>query len=130
MEENISKKKLREFGLLFGFLLPIIFGWILPSLTGHSFRFWTLWISIPSLILAISKPRLLSYPYRGWMKLGYILGWLNSRLILGLIFILVLFPMAIFMKFFGYDPLRLKKQKVRSYFENKTDHMVDLRKIF
>ena len=87
MKNRIPKKILREFGYLIGFAFPFIIGWILPSLGGHSFRTWTLWISVPSLILAISRPELLLYPYKAWMKLGNILGWLNSRIILGLVFL-------------------------------------------
>ena len=62
------------------------------------------------LILANIRPRLLLYPYKLWMAIGHILGWVNSRLILGLVFILVLQPIAIVMKLFGYDPLKIRKE--------------------
>ena len=55
MKNNIPKKKLREFGFLIGFTFPMI----LPLIGGHSFRTWTIGISIPSLILAITRPSLL-----------------------------------------------------------------------
>ena len=64
------------------------------------------------------------------MKLGKILGWINSHLILGLIFIIVLQPTALVMKFFGYDPLRLKKTKTNSYREIRKDVTIDLKRIF
>ena len=109
MRKNISEKILREFGLIIGFLFPILIGWILPSLGGHPFRLWTLWIGIPSLILAIFRPGILLYPYRSWMKLGLILGWLNSRIVLMLVFLIVLQPIALIMGLLGHDPLRTKK---------------------
>ena len=90
MKESISKKQLREFGFLIGFGFPIIIGWIIPAIGGHIFRSWSLWVGCPSLILGILKPRLLFYPYQGWMKIGNALGWVNSRIILGLVFLLVL----------------------------------------
>ena len=130
MENYISKKILREFGFLIGFAFPFLIGWLIPILGGHSFRFWTLWISIPSLILAISKPRLLSYPYRGWMKLGYILGWLNSRIILGIVFLIILQPIALLMRIFGHDPLKIKKITQESYREIKTNQKINFKKIF
>ena len=105
-KSSISKKQLREFGFLIGFGFPILIGWIIPAIGGHLFRTWTLWISIPSLIIGILKPRLLFYPYKGWMALGLALGWINSRIILGLVFLLVLQPIALIMKFVGHDPLR------------------------
>ena len=130
MNKDISKKILREFGFLISFVFPFLIGWLLPLLGGHSFRNWTLWISIPTFTFAISRPSLLLYPYRVWMKLGYILGWLNSRIILGLIFIVILQPIALIMKLFDYDPLRNKKIGQKSYREIKTNHQVDLKKIF
>ena len=130
MSNKISKKILREFGFLLSFAFPIIIGWFLPYLSGHSFRTWTLLISIPLLIFAMAAPSLLLYPYKIWMKFGYFLGWFNSRIILGIIFILVLQPIALIMKTFGYDPLRKKKTKDVSYKENRKNHKVDFTRIF
>ena len=130
MKNHIPKKILREFGFLIGFAFPFLIGWILPLIGGHSFRTWTLCISIPSIILAIIKPGLLFYPYRAWMKLGLILGWLNSRIILGLVFLIVLQPTALVMRIFGYDPLKIKKIVQKSYRENKTNQKINLKKIF
>ena len=130
MGEDISKKKLREFGLLFGFFLPIIFGWILPALIGHSFRVWTLLISIPILILGILYPRKLFLPYKFWMRIGYVLGWINSRIIFIIIFILILNPIALIMKFFQYDPLKTRKTNASSYIEKRDKKPKNLNRIF
>ena len=130
MKNNISKKILREFGLLIGFAFPILIGWFLPSLSNHSFRMWTLWIGIPGLFLGIISPRLLYYPYKAWMLIGHALGWLNSHIILGLVFIFVLQPIALIMRIFGYDPLRVRKKGEKSYKENRKGHIINLTKIF
>ncbi len=130
MKNHIPQKTLREFGFLIGFIFPFLIGWILPLMSGHSFRTWTLFISIPSIILAFTKPILLLYPYRAWMNLGHILGWLNSRIILGLVFSIVLQPIALIMRILGHDPLRTKKIAQKSYREIKTNHKVNLKKIF
>ena len=130
MKGFISTKQLREFGFLIGLGFPIIIGLIIPAITGHVFKSWTLLIGIPSLILGIVNPRLLLYPYKAWMKLGYFLGWINSRVILGLIFLIVLQPIALIMKFFNYDPLRKKKSDVISYREKINNKRIDLNRIF
>ena len=130
MKDYIKEKKLREFGLLVGIILPILIGWILPLLTGHIFRYWTLWVSLIFLLLSFLKPVLLYYPYKFWMRVGDILGFFNSHLILGLIFILILQPIAFFLKIFGYDPLRIKKHNQKSFREIRKDLKVDLKKIF
>ena len=130
MKEIISKKQLREFGLLIGFGFPILIGWLLPSLFGHEYRAWTLWIGVPGLILSLTAPRLLHYPYKGWMALGLVLGWVNSHIILGLVFIFVLQPIAFIMHLNGYDPLRTKRKGEKTYRENREDHQTNLTRIF
>ena len=130
MKNSISKKQLREFSLLIGFALPIIVGWILPALAAHNFRTWTLLIGIPILIIGLIKPSLIFYPYKIWMQIGAILGWFNSRLILGFIFYFVLLPISLIMKIIGYDPLRLKKNNQKSYKEFTQGKKIDLTRIF
>ena len=132
MKEKISKKQLREFSILIGFGIPILIGWLIPFLMGHGFRVWTVFIGIPSLTLGLISPRLLYYPYKGWMSLGNLLGWINSRIILGLVFISVLQPIAFLMKLSGYDPLRknIRKNKLNSYKELRGSHRIDLTRIF
>ena len=130
MKETISKKQLREFGLLIGFGFPILIGWLIPSFFGHEFRAWTLWVGIPGLIFALVAPQLLHYPYKGWMALGHALGWVNSHIILGIVFIFVLQPIAFVMRLTGYDPLRRRRQIEATYRENRQDHRTDLTRIF
>ena len=130
MNDPIPKKTLRQFGFLICFTFPFLIGWFLPLLGGHPFRVWTLFISMPAGILGILRPGLLLYPYRAWMKLGHILGWVNSRIILGLVFLIVLQPIAFIMRILGHDPLRRKKFAQESYREIKTNHKVNLNKIF
>ena len=132
IKEPISKKQLREFGFLIGLGIPLIIGWIIPAAGGHMFRIWTLSIGIPILVLGVLKPLLLHYPYIVWMKLGNALGWLNSRIILGLVFLVVLQPIAFIMRLFGYDPLRQSKleRKKDSFREIKKTYKNDLTRIF
>ena len=130
MSNSLSKKQLRDFGFLIGIGFPLIIGWIIPSITGYDFRIWTLFIGIPILFIGIISPRFLHRPYQAWMKLGYLLGFINSNVILGIVYIVVLIPTSIFMKAFGYDPLRSKKLKTMTYFERENKKKVDLKKIF
>ena len=130
MKEIISKKQLKEFGLLIGFGFPLLIGWLIPSLTGHGFRAWTLWVGFLGLISGITFPSALYYPYKFWMKLGLTLGWVNSRIILCLVFIIVLLPISDVMRLIGYDPLRTKRKEVKTYRENQKNHKKDLTRIF
>ncbi len=130
MKEVISKNQLREFGLLIGFGFPLLIGWLLPLLVGHGFREWTLWVGVLGLTLGLTAPRLLHYPYKCWIALGHTLGWVNSHIILGLVFIVVLQPIAFIMRLSGYDPLRRRRKGEKTYRENRQEHRTDLTRIF
>ena len=130
MKTKIKIKQLREFGYLVGLGFPFLIGWLIPLTLGHSFRLWTIFFGAPLVVLGLINPRLLFYPYKSWMKIGYILGWVNSRIILGLIFVAVLFPIAFIMSFFNYDPLGLKKQNLKTFRKFNQNHKIDLKRIF
>tara|TARA_Y100001978_G_C23637091_1_gene406398 strand:- start:155 stop:547 length:393 start_codon:yes stop_codon:yes gene_type:complete len=130
MKNNNSQKNYRDFGLLVGLLFPLIIGYLIPLLTGHDFRIWTLFLSSPLILLAILSPGKLANFYKFWIRLGYILGFINSRIILGTIFFLILMPTAFLMKIFGYDPLRRKKTTKKTYRELREDAKINLEKIF
>lgn len=126
-----SRRQLREFGVLIGIVFPVLLGWLLPALHGHPFRSWTLVIGLPALLLAITWPRALGWPYRGWMALGHGLGWINSHLILGAVYVVVLQPIALLMRALGHDPLRLRRDATsESYREDRSQQPANLRRIF
>ena len=131
MIEITSKKKYREFGLILGIFIPIIFGYFIPQLKNARFNYGTLYLGISLIIIGLINPLLLKYPYKIWNKFGYILGWINSRIILTLLFFAVLLPISLFMKITGYDPLKRKERKANfSYRENKVGYRVILDRIF
>tara|TARA_Y100000589_G_C26865269_1_gene511637 strand:- start:167 stop:562 length:396 start_codon:yes stop_codon:yes gene_type:complete len=127
---RVSQKKLREFGLLFGISFIFFIGSVIPLLTGNSFRLWTVYIAAPFLIFGLIKPKLLLFPYKLWIKLGFFLGWINIRIVLGLIFFVIILPIALIMRLFGYDPLKKKKLNKCSYREHNDRHKVDLTRTF
>ena len=130
MKEIISKKKLRDFGLLIGFGFPLLIGLLIPALTNHGLRAWTLWVGFLGLLIGLTCPRLLYYPYKGWMAIGHALGWINSYIILSLVFIFVLQPIAFIMRLKGYDPLRRRRKGGKTYREKRKDYKTDLTRIF
>ncbi|WP_009543765.1 SxtJ family membrane protein [Crocosphaera subtropica] len=122
---KLDKKGLREFGLLTGGLVALLFGFILPLLWGHHLPLIPWIIAGVLASLAILIPQSLSPIYQGWMRVGQVLAWVNSRIILGLIFFLIVTPMAIIMKLIKRDPLnrkfeiRLESYRVSSQIKNK-----------
>lgn len=131
MTNSPTNKQLKEFGYLIGLGFPILIGWLLPTLVGHGFRTWTLWVGIPGLILGLIAPHLLRKPYKAWMTVGHALGWINSQVILGLVYIIILQPIAFIVRLFGHDPLRRKKHRnIPSYREERKDLQVIFNRMF
>jgi hypothetical protein len=100
-----DRKTLASFGYLSGGLVVALFGLILPWLRGGGYPRWP-WVAAAVLVAwAIAAPRTLAPVYRVWMFVGHILGWINTRVLLGAIFLLVIVPMAIVMRLIGRDLL-------------------------
>lgn len=54
-----------------------------------------------------------------WLKLAMGLGWVNSRILLTLIYFLFLLPIAWISRWFTKDPLGLKNKKTNSVFTTR-----------
>jgi len=66
-------------------------------------------IAAAFLIAAIVAPRALDPIYRAWMILGEALAWVNTRVILTLIFFLVVTPIGLLMRLFGRSPIERRR---------------------
>ena len=130
MNSTKNKNELRNFGLLVGTLFPLLLGFILPSLFGHQYRYWTLLIGFPLIFIGFIAPKKLKVFYGIWIQIGNLLGYVNSKIILAAVFFLVVQPIALIMKFVGYDPLRRKTNFSTSYREVRKNDKIDLEKIF
>ncbi|MCI0557030.1 MAG: SxtJ family membrane protein, partial [Nitrososphaera sp.] len=48
--------------------------------------------------------------------IGHVLGWINSRIILGFIFYVMILPIGLIMRLFGRDPMRRRfENRASSY---------------
>ena len=103
--ERLDKRGLQHFGLLSGTIVAVLFGVILPLITGHGWPHWP-WIVAGVLWLwAGLVPSTLNPVYQVWMRIGLVLGWINTRLILGLIFYLMVTPIGVVMWLCKRDPM-------------------------
>jgi hypothetical protein len=104
-----SAKDLRIFGLVLGALFAAFFGaW--PLLRHRGSPHWP-WIVAGVLWLtALIWPPALSYLYRGWTRLGLALGWVNTRVILTLLFAIAIVPVGLVMRLCGRDRMARRRQ--------------------
>jgi hypothetical protein len=99
-------KSLRSFGLLVGGVFALMAVW--PVLfRGQPPRTWAMIAAIGLMLPALVIPKILEPVYRAWMAIGNVLGWINSRIILGIVFFLVFTPAGWMMRLFKKDPMRL-----------------------
>ena len=98
-------KQLRSFGLIVGGIFALIGIW--PVIwRGQPPRLWSLLLGGVLLALALAWPRSLTQVYRLWMRVGEVLGWINTRIILGALFYLLFTPLGVYMRLRGKDPMR------------------------
>jgi hypothetical protein len=108
MQPDVTPKQLRSFGFIVGGIFALIGLW--PVLwRGEEVRLWALVLAGLLLLPAAVYPQSLWWPYRGWMMLGLALGWVNTRIILGVIFYGLFTPMGVIMRWAGRDALHLKR---------------------
>ena len=88
--------------------------------------FYTSIISALFFILAFMAPVLLKPIYIFWMKFAFVLSWINTRLILLIIFYLIFTPIGLAMRLFGVDLLDRKiERNKKSYWKEKEKHKFD-----
>ena len=108
----------RSFGLVFFVVFLLIS--IYPFLKDGNIRIWSLIISLIFLVLGLLNSNLLSPLNKLWFKFGLFLGKIISPIIMGIIFFLVVTPIAVIMRLLKKDLLNLKFKENNTYWIDKT----------
>lgn len=98
-------------------LLVIVTGLVVFHFIFKSKNF--LYAAIAVGVLSLAIPAVANGIVWGWMKLSEGLGWVNSRVIMGLIFFIFLTPIAFIARIFKKDPLHLKDNGLKSVFKER-----------
>ena len=114
---TLNKNELRSFGILFGSIFSVLFGIILPWLLSNNMAYWPWLIGCLFILLSLIYPAGLSPFYKIWMKFGNIMGWINTRIILAIIFYFMFVPTGFLIRLFGKDLLNIKFKDIKSYRE-------------
>ncbi len=115
-------KQLRNFGFILASGIMMLFGILFPLLKHKPAPLWPWAIAIALFLIAFALPKTLKLIYNPWMKLGNILGWINTRIILGFIFFFVMTPIGLILKFVKHDPLNRTLDKNIPTYKIKSDH--------
>ena len=97
-----ERKQLVAFGIIMSGAFAVA-GWI--------FALNALYVVAAAFVLfALLTPRALTPAYRPWMRLAEGLGWVNTRILLVLIFYLVVSPIGLVLRLFRRSPIAANEQ--------------------
>ena len=112
----------RSFGIMFGCIFTIVAVLLRLRDEPQKVQFLLLALSFITFLVAFTRPRLLTTPNKLWMKFSLLLARFISPIILGVLFFILISPLALATRLFGRDELRLKtKNLVTNWQSRKID---------
>ncbi|WP_411824153.1 SxtJ family membrane protein [Leptospira sp. 'Mane'] len=123
-----TSSDLRKFSYIVGGVLALIFGLAIPYLNRGSWNPYLVGTGTALIFLGTVIPKILYWPFRAWMLVGEVLGWINTRIILSVIFFLLFTPIGLLKRLFGNDSLKRKLDADATTYRvippvRTTDHM-------
>ena len=118
-EEEVKVSSDRSFGIVFTLVFLAMGVWVV---SGGQSKGWLFFVSgALFLVVAIARPSILGPLNRAWAKFGLLLGRVINPVILGVVFFLVVTPMAVIRRLLGKDSLHLKfKSNLESYWIDRS----------
>jgi len=121
---DFAPKNLRKFGITLGIAFAVI--GLIVFVRAKQSVIPTPIISGLFFILAFTAPAALKPVYIFWMRIAFILSWINTRIILIIIFYLFFMPIALALKLFRVDLLDNKIDKNKpTYWKKKEEAGTD-----
>jgi hypothetical protein len=107
--EVVQGSSNRTLGLTFGVVFLII--GLYPLVFGSALRGWSIAVALVFTALALVVPAVLGPLNKAWTRFGLLLHKITSPIVLGLMFFVVVTPVALLMRLVGRDPLSLKMNR-------------------
>ena len=106
MAANCTKKEIRLWALVMAAILFIVAGiqYLIWAHTRTATVFWLLCAFF--LLFGLIAPGALKPIYKLWLKFAAVLAWVNTRLILGLMFYLVFTPIGLILRLLRVDLIK------------------------
>ena len=104
----LNRQGLRNFAWIFGAVVASLFGLILPWLLKRDWP-WEPWVIAAAFFAwGLIAPRTVRRFYRLWMRFGFVMNAIVTRIILGVVFYVVIFPFGLVFRLRGKDLLHRK----------------------
>jgi hypothetical protein len=95
----------RSFAITFAVFFVLV--GVAPLIRHRPLRLWALGVAAIFAMVAATKPALLHGANRAWMRFGLLLSRVMSPVMMAVMFYLAITPMALIMRLFGANLLRL-----------------------
>ncbi|MDP5135778.1 SxtJ family membrane protein [Rheinheimera baltica] len=116
---------LRRFGWQMMCAWPVMFGLVLPWLFNADWPLWPWLLGGVFAVFAILVPQLLYWPARLWFSFAHIMGWVNTRLILALLFFVVITPLGLVLRLLGKLDYKPQLSNADTYWRQSEDISAD-----
>lgn len=94
-------------------LLVIVIGFLILYILFKSVIFLNIALSVG--LLSLISPKVSKSILWVWNKIALLLGWINTRILLSIVFYIFLFPIALLFRVFTKNPLSLKNINKSTY---------------
>jgi hypothetical protein len=91
---ELDRRGLRSFGVVTGLAVAALFGLALPWLLEHRTPLWPWLVGAALAGTGAAAPRVLRPVHRAWMRFGMLVSRITTPLVLGILFVLVVTPIA------------------------------------
>lgn len=126
--QEAVRKTGKAFLIGFSIIAAVLFlansGWFdLDVQRGTASNGWKWFLGAAVVLFGLSR---VAYPimkpiHIGWMALAFALGWINTRILLGVFFYLIITPTGLLMRLFGKDLLDEKIDRSATSYWKKRD---------
>ena len=107
---ELDRKGLREFGLVTGGVVAVLFGLFFPWLLEFGFPRWP-WVVFAVLGgLGLVAPNTLRPVHYWWMRFALLLSKITTPIILGVVFYLLVTPIGLIMHLLRKDPMKRSRE--------------------
>ena len=114
---KMDKKELRDFGLVLAVVILLLWLVFRPALGWQ----WLLGIEFIVVLAALLLPVILTPVHWMLSKFSLAISKVLNPLILAIVFYLVVTPMGVIMRLFGYDPMAMKSKADNGSYRKPSD---------
>ena len=113
---NPHIKDLKQFALMMMWAIPLLFTVIFPWIFNSAVVWWSFSATALFGLLYLFLPKAIYPFFRIWMVFATVIGWINTRVILFIVFYGLIFPIGILLRIFGKLHYRAKPAKNQNSF--------------